>query len=89
MDTSGDDVYEVTTAPTELHTVLGALEAMELKADSASLTMIPKTTVKVEGNSVKSVLKLMENLEDNEDVQAVYGNFDISEEDMAAFAEED
>jgi len=88
VDTSGDEVYEITTAPTELHAVMGALEAMELKADSAELTMIPKTTVKVEGNGVKSVLKLMENLEENEDVQNVYANFDISEEDMAAFAEE-
>ncbi len=88
VDTSGDEAYDVTTAPTELHTVLAALEAMDLKADSAGLTMIPKTTVKVEGNSVKSVLKLMENLEDNEDVQNVYANFDISEEDMAAFEDE-
>ena len=83
MDTDGD-AYEIVTAPNELHMVLEALEAAEVKADNAELTMQPKTTVKVEGKGVAGLLRLMESLEDHDDVQNVFANFDISEEDMAA-----
>ncbi len=50
----------------------------------AKLTMIPKTTTKVEGGPARSVLRLLESLENQDDVQDVYCNFDISEEEMAA-----
>ncbi|HOT51059.1 MAG TPA: YebC/PmpR family DNA-binding transcriptional regulator, partial [Candidatus Hydrogenedentes bacterium] len=70
-----------------LYAVAKALEGMGLKAESAKLTMIPKTTQKVEGKSVANVLKLMEALEEHDDVQNVYANFDISDEDMAAAME--
>lgn len=85
VDTSGEEAYEILTAPTDLYAVVKALEAMGLKVDGASLTMLPKTTVKVEGaKAAASVLKLIEALEDHDDVQNVYANFDISDEDMAA-----
>lgn len=83
VDTSGD-VYEIATAPAELHAVAVALEAQGLKAEDAQLTMAPKTTVKVEGKGVQGLLRLMESIEDHDDVQNVYANFDISEEEMAA-----
>jgi len=86
VDTEGD-VYVISTAPNELHIVLEALENAGLKAENAELTMEPKTTVKVEGKSVGTLLRLMEAIEDHEDVQNVYANFDISEEDMAAAME--
>lgn len=86
VDTEGD-MYEITTEATDLHAVCEALEEMKVTTDSAELTMIPKTTVKVEGSSVGQVLRLMETLEDHEDVQNVYANFDISEEEMAAAVE--
>lgn len=84
VDTEGGDVYQVTTGPRDLHIVSEGLQAMGLKIDSATLTMEPKTTVKVTGKAVESVLKLMEALEDHDDVQNVYANFDIAEEEMAA-----
>jgi len=87
VDSSGEDFHEVTTASTDLYAVAKALEGMGLKAESAKLTMIPKTTQKVEGKAVGNVLKLMEALEEHDDVQNVYANFDISEEDMAAAME--
>ena len=84
-DVSSDgEIHEITTAPTDLYAVVKALEAMGLKAESAQLTMLPKNTVKVEGKQAESVLRLMEVLEEHEDVQNVYANFDISEADMAA-----
>lgn len=86
VDTEGD-AFEVTTDPQELHTVSQALEDAGLKAEDVRLTMQPKTTVKVEGKNAQSLLRLMEALEEHDDVQDVYANFDISEEEMAAVAE--
>ncbi len=83
VDSTGD-VHEISTASNELYAVVKALEGMGLKADSAQLTMVPKTTVKVEGKSVGAILRMMEGLEDHDDVQNVFANFDISDEDMAA-----
>lgn len=84
VDTEGDDFYEISTKPADLHTVLDKLEKGGLKAESAQLTLIPKTTIKVEGTAVGSVLRVVEALEEHDDVQNVYANFDISEEDMTA-----
>lgn len=83
VDTEGD-MYEVTTAPQDLHAVSEALQAMGLKIGEAQLTMLPKNTLKVEGKTAESVLRLLEVLEEHDDVQNVYANFDISEEQMAA-----
>ncbi len=87
VDTSGD-AFEISTAPGDLHTVLSALQAMGIETEEAKLMMAPKTTVKVEGREVAQVLRFMENLEDHDDVQNIYANFDISDEDMAAAMEE-
>lgn len=86
VDTEGD-VYEIATAPQDLHAVLEALEGMGLTSEEAKLTMTPKTTTKVEGSHARAVLRLLEALEDNDDVQNVYANFDISDEEMAAAME--
>ncbi|GMW00084.1 MAG: putative transcriptional regulatory protein [Candidatus Hydrogenedentota bacterium] len=83
VDTEGD-MYEVKTDPTQLHTVADALSKAGLKVDNAELTLLPKTTVKVEGSNVGGVMRLMEVLEEHDDVQNVYANFDISEEEMVA-----
>lgn len=88
VDIEGGDFYEITTAPNALHTVMEAFEKMGLKAESAQLTMVPKTTVKVAGQTLTTVLRIMEALEDHDDVQNVYANFDMSETDMAAAMEE-
>jgi YebC/PmpR family DNA-binding regulatory protein len=75
--------YEVTTEAQNLETVKTALEGKGIEFLSAEVTMIPNSTVKVQGNEAGQVLALMEALEDHEDVQAVYANFDISDEEMS------
>lgn len=82
VNTAGD-MYEITTDPHDLHAVVVALEGMGLKLEEAKLTMLPKTTTQVDVKTARSVLKLMDMLEDCDDVQQVYSNFDISEEVMA------
>jgi transcriptional/translational regulatory protein YebC/TACO1 len=81
-----DNVFEVYTDPTEFHKVKTSFDAAGLKYSQADITMVPKNSVKVEGKAAKQVLNLLEELEDLDDVQTVYANFDISEEEMAAMA---
>ena len=77
-----DEQYEVTTDPSSFIEVREALEAKGFKHLSAEVTMIPQTLIKLEGKQAESMLRMMEKLEDNDDVQNVYANFDISAEDM-------
>ena len=79
--------YEVISAPDEFAAVRAALEAAGVTFESAELTMLPKTTVAVENESTaKKLLRLMDALEENDDVQAVYANFDIPEGILEAVA---
>jgi len=82
VDMEGD-AYEVSTDPTELHSVSQALEKMGIVADEAKLTMVPRMQVAVDGKALKTVLNLMEALEENDDVSEVYSNVEISDEAMA------
>jgi YebC/PmpR family DNA-binding regulatory protein len=75
--------FVVTTAPNDFHTVKSALEAKGIKFADAELAMIPKNTVKVEGKEAEAVLKLLEDLEELDDVQKVWANFDIDDDAMA------
>lgn len=79
-----EDIHEILTAPQDLHAVVEALEKNGIAAQEAGLTMIPKTLTRVEGNSARAVLRLLEALEELDDIQDVYSNFDISDEEMAA-----
>ncbi len=81
---SEEDVFLITTDPQELHDVVEALEGMGLQAEEAKLTLLAKTTLQVAGKDAKAVLRLMEALEDHDDVQDIFSNFDISDEEMAA-----
>ncbi len=58
------------------------IEEAAFKPTYAELTMVPQTTVKLAGKEAEQMLKLMEGLEDSDDVQKVYANFDIAEEEM-------
>jgi YebC/PmpR family DNA-binding regulatory protein len=79
--------YQVLSAPENLATVREAVESAGFAIDSAELTMLPKTTVEVVDESdAKKVLRLMDQLEDNDDVQDVYANFDIPEQVLEAVA---
>lgn len=77
-----DEQYEVITDPSAFIEVREALEAKGFKHLSAEVTMVPQTLVPLEGKQAESMLKLMDKLEDNDDVQNVYANFDISSEEM-------
>lgn len=77
-----DEQYEVITDPSAFIEVREALEAKGFKYLNAEVTMIPQTLVPLEGKQAESMLKLMDKLEDNDDVQNVYANFDISSEEM-------
>ena len=77
-----DGVAEVITTMEGLEAVRSALEEKGFRIESANLTRIPQNTVALEGKSAQSMLKLMEVLEDHDDVQNVYANFDIPEEIM-------
>ncbi len=78
------DQYLVTTAPMELHAVLDALKAKKYAVESSELAMLPRSTVKVEGGDAMRLLRLMEALEELDDVSKVFSNFDI---DAATLAE--
>src|SRR2546426_7386483 len=69
--------WEIVTEPESLRATRGALEEAGVQIGSAELTMIPQTDVPVDGERASQVLRLFEALEDLEDVQAVYANFDI------------
>ena len=71
------DVWEVVTAPTDLHTVREALERAGVELDSAELVMRPTTRTPVDDGDVPRLMRLIETLEDHDDVQAVHANFDI------------
>jgi YebC/PmpR family DNA-binding regulatory protein len=81
-----DDVYEVYTAPGDLTKVAEALENQGIKTLSTEITLTPTSTVRVEGKEAQQVLRLMELLEDHDDVRAVYANFDIPDEILETVA---
>lgn len=80
------DRAEVLTAPNELHAVRDALAAKGLVPLSAEFVQQPSTTVSLSGKDAEQMLKLAESLEDLDDVQNFYANFDISEEEMEKLA---
>lgn len=80
-----DEQYLVTTSPADFHAVKTALEARKIEfVEAEPIVMVPKSTVKVEGKTAEQLLKLMEEIEDLDDVQKVWANFDIDVADMAA-----
>ena len=80
-------VFQVSSAPESLSAVRDAIEAAGIDVQSAELTMIPKTTVEVaEEAAAKKLIRLIEELEDNDDVQDVFANFDIPERVLESVA---
>jgi len=92
LDAGADDVvtdedgYQVMTSVESFGAVRDAIEKAKIPVVSAEVMMVPENTVKVTGHTATQVLKLMEELEDHDDVQGVAANFDISEEEMAQFS---
>jgi YebC/PmpR family DNA-binding regulatory protein len=83
---SGPDGHEVTTAPEDLFAVRDALEARFGPADSARLEWRPNVTVPLDEAEAAAVLKLLDALDDHDDVQSVTANFEVSEEVLARLA---
>ncbi len=79
-----DDTFTVLTAPQAFDAVKKAIEDKGIKVETAALQMIPENTIKVSGKEAEQTLRLMEALEEHEDVQNVYANFDIDEKELAS-----
>jgi len=75
-----EKVYEITTSPDEMESVRRALEERKVPVLEAEVSMVPLSTVRVEGKDAQAVLRLIEALEELDDVQAVYANYDIPDE---------
>ena len=77
------ETYEIYTSPESFDSVLSAVKAKGIEPISAEISKIAQNTVKVEGKAAQQVLKLFEALDEHDDVQHVYGNFDISDSELA------
>lgn len=81
-----DKVFEVYTAATDFHKAKEVFDAKGFKYTLAEISMIPKNTIRIEGKDAEQILRLMEELEEQDDVQDVYANFDIPREEMEKVA---
>ncbi len=79
-----EDNFEIITSPENFEKVVSAVKEAGVEPQVAEVSMVPQNYVKLEGQDARQMLKLMEALEDHDDVQKVSANFDISEADMAA-----
>ena len=76
-----DDIFEITAEPEAFDDIEKALGEKGIEPASAEVTMVPDTTVKVEGENVAKMQKLLDALDENDDVQNVYGNYEMDEEE--------
>ncbi|MBV9506324.1 MAG: YebC/PmpR family DNA-binding transcriptional regulator [Acidobacteriia bacterium] len=83
---SDEDRWEILSPPEAHEAVLKAVAAHNLPSEDASIAFVPKNLVKLEGKNASSMVRLNEALEDHEDVQNVYSNFDIDEKELEALA---
>jgi YebC/PmpR family DNA-binding regulatory protein len=83
MRDDGDN-FEVFTSPEDFDTVKASLEKEGIPLAAAEISMVPQNYIKLEGKNAQTMLKLMEALEDHEDVQNVWSNFDIDEAELQA-----
>jgi YebC/PmpR family DNA-binding regulatory protein len=88
LDAGADDIsedgsnFEILTTPENFDVVRSALEASNIKTETAEISMIPQNYIKLEGKNAQTMLKLMETLEDHEDIQNVWSNFDVDESEL-------
>ena len=79
-----EENFEIITAPESFESVLAAVQTAGIEPQVAEVMMVPQNYVKLEGSEARQMLKLMEAIEDHDDVQKVSANFDVSEADIAA-----
>ena len=77
-----ENEYEIITDPDSFGAVKEAIDRRKIKYIEAKIGLVPQTTVKLEAAKAEQMLKMMEKLEDNDDVQNVYANFDIADDVM-------
>jgi YebC/PmpR family DNA-binding regulatory protein len=93
LDAGADDLRDdgdqwIVLSPPEAHeAVLKALEAAKLAQSEAAIAMVPKNLIKLEGKNAAAMLRLSDALEDHDDVQSVYSNFDIDEKELEALGQ--
>ena len=93
LDAGGEDLrddgsqWEVLTAPGTFEAVVDALKANQVETALAEISMIPQTYVKLEGKNAQQLMRLLETLEEHDDVQHVYSNFDVEERELEAVSE--
>ena len=92
LEAGGEDIkndgdqWEVLSDPSAHEAVLKALEAAGIAPDEASIAMVPKNLVKLEGKNASAMMRLTDQLEEHDDVQSVYSNFDIDEKELEALS---
>ena len=79
---AGEDTFEVITNPSDLQGVRRALEGAGIEVESADVTQLPSTTIPVDESKARQLLRLIEALDDLDDVQSVHANFDIEDDVM-------
>jgi len=93
LDAGADDLRDdgdqwIVLSPPEAHEpVLKALEASKLAPTEAAIAMVPKNLIKLEGKNAAAMLRLSDALEDHDDVQSVFSNFDIDEKELEALGQ--
>lgn len=85
---STGDVHEVITDPSDLQAVTAALTQAQIAVESSEIQQMPRTTIQVDASTAAKVLRLVDALEDLDDVQTVYANYDMDDEVMAALVED-
>jgi YebC/PmpR family DNA-binding regulatory protein len=92
LDAGAEDIrdqggaWEIVSAPESHETVLQALEKAGISTESAEIAMLPKNTIKLEGKTAQAMLKLFDLLEEHDDVQNVYANYEVDEAEIEALA---
>jgi YebC/PmpR family DNA-binding regulatory protein len=92
LEAGADDIrdsggaWEIISPPEAHETVLDALQKARIPTESAEVAMVPKNTIKLEGKNAAAMLKLYEALEEHDDVQNVYGNYEVDEAEVEALA---
>jgi YebC/PmpR family DNA-binding regulatory protein len=82
----GGDSWEVISAPDAHDAVLNAIQGAGIGTESAEIGMVPKNLMKLEGKNAQAMLRLSDALEEHDDVQNVYSNFDVDEKELEAMA---
>jgi transcriptional/translational regulatory protein YebC/TACO1 len=93
LDAGADDLrregdrWEILSAPEAHEAVIKALEANGIPHEDSSIAFVPKNLLRLEGKNAGSMLRLIEALEEHDDVQNVYSNFDVDEKELEALAQ--